>query len=164
MVISFQSIKNIKFPVFIIPSSNWELADGLLFIDGELVDDRNMPGESLGIRRMQTPHANLLGIRKAIVDVNGILKQKRKTFIDSNGKPFIYEKTLSCKLKYYRILQVELKESACLLRLRGVKKPFIVPRPPLEGTLWAGVLHYHGLPWMLYEYSEKKLADTRRKV
>lgn len=164
MVISYRSIKSIKFPVFVVPSANWLQADGLVFVDEQLIDDKNMPGETLGIRRMQTPHRELLKLRKALVDLNGILKQRTNTFIDSEGRLFIYEKTLMCKLKYIKITEVILKEVACVLRLEGVRKPFIVPRPPLEGMKWAAVLHYHGLPWMLFEYSETKLKDTRRKV
>ena len=37
-------------------------------------------------------------------------------------------------------------------------------KPPAAGMEWAGILHLHGLPWMLYEYSDTKLKDTRRKV
>ena len=93
-----------------------------------------------------------------------ILKQSLKTFIDSNGTPFIYEKTLLCKLKYYKIRKVEQKDVASLIWCKDIKHPFTVPRPPEQGMTWAGVLHFHGLPWILYEYSEEKKKDTRRKV
>jgi len=83
VVISYRSIKSIKFPVFVVPSANWLQADGLVFVDEQLIDDKNMPGETLGIRRMQTPHRELLKLRKALVDLNGILKQRTNTFIDS---------------------------------------------------------------------------------
>jgi hypothetical protein len=56
MVITYSKVNKIKFPVYVIPSGNWEKTDGLLFLEGELVDDKNMPGATLGIRRMQTPH------------------------------------------------------------------------------------------------------------
>jgi hypothetical protein len=29
---------------------------------------------------------------------------------------------------------------------------------------WAGILHLNNAPWVLYEYSENKESDTRRKV
>ena len=54
MIVTYKEIKKIKFPVFILPNSNWELVDGLLLIDNQVVDDKNMPGASLGIRRLQT--------------------------------------------------------------------------------------------------------------
>jgi len=164
MVVTFRTAKNIRFPVYKIGSSDWEKCDGLLFIDGELVDDKNMPGDSIGIRRIQTPHKNLYKLNKQIDSLHGILKQSLKTFIDSNGTPFIYEKTLMCQLKYYKIIRVEQKEVASLIWCKDIKHPFTVPRPPEQGMTWAGVLHFHGLPWILYEYSEEKKKDTRRKV
>lgn len=164
MVITHKTLHKVRFPVYALPSGNWDKADGLLFLDGKLVDDKNMPGDSLGIRRIQTPHKELHSLRKQIISHQGILKQKWKHFIDSNGIPFIYEKTTLCKLSYYKIRRIDRKEVASVLWLKGIPSPFTVPRPPEDGMLWAGVLHYHGLPWLLYEYSETKKPDTRRKV
>lgn len=164
MVVTYNSLNKVKFPVYVLPSGNWSRADGLLFLDGELVDDRNMPGETLGIRRVQTPYKKLLPLRKQITSHHGLIKQVSKTFIDSNGTPFIYEKTKMCKLSYYKIRRVDRKEVASLIWLKGINFPFTVPRPPEDGMLWAGVLHFHGLAWMLYEYSETKKPDTRRKI
>ena len=78
--------------------------------------------------------------------------------------PFIYEKTQFCKLKYYKIRRVEHREVASLLWVHKVTIPFTIPRPPYEGRSWAGILHQGDAPWMLYEYAEEKLKDTRRKV
>jgi hypothetical protein len=147
-----------------LPSSNWEKVDGLLFVDNEIVDDKNMPGDTLGVRRIQSPHKNMLPLKKQLINHQGILKQSTRYFIDSNGVPFIYEKTLMCKLSYYKIKKIQKKEVASVLWLKGINSPFTIPRPPEDGMLWAGVLHYHGLPWFLYEYSETKKPDTRRKV
>ena len=69
-----------------------------------------------------------------------------------------------CKLKYYKIQSVQQKDTASLLKLHGVKNFFVVPRPPAVELKYAGVLHYGKLPWVLYEYSENFLKDTRRKV
>ena len=164
MVIGFRSIPKITFPVFLLPSGNWEEYDGILFLDNNVLDDRNQVGETLGARRMQTPHRNLHFLKHMISHPNGILKQKTKYFIDNSGKPFIYEKTTMLPLKYLRISKVELKSSATLIRVKGHAAPFTVPRPPETGMDWAGILHIKGIPWMLYEYSETKLKDTRRKV
>ena len=164
MVITLKTVNKIKFPVYVIPSGNWDRADGLLFLDGELVDDKNMPGDTLGIRRLQTPHKNLLRLTKQLNTHIGLLKQPTRTFIDSNGTPFIYEKTKMCTVKYFKIKRIERKEVATVIWVQGIPSPFTVPRPPEDGMIWAGILHYHGLPWLLYEYSETKKPDTRRKV
>ena len=164
MVVTYKNINKVTFPVYKLPSGNWEKADGLLFLDGELVDDRNMPGDTLGIRRIQTPHKNLMPLNKQLQGLNGILKQDSHHYIDSQGIPFIYEKTLNCKLSYYKIRRVDRKGTASLLWLKGINFPITIPRPPESDQHWAGILHYQGLPWLLYEYSEEKKPDTRRKV
>ena len=93
MVITHKTIGKIKFPVFILPSSNWYEEDGLVYVDRRLIDDRNMPGDTIGKRRMQTPMKNLMPIKGSLDSLVGLMKQKNKTFIDSRGVPFIYEKT-----------------------------------------------------------------------
>ena len=164
MVIGFRSIPKISFPVFLLDSENWEEYDGILFLDNKVLDDRNQDGNTLGARRMQTPHKNLQELKYMVEYPNGLLKQRTKYFIDNSGRPFIYEKTTMLPLKYLKISKVELKDTATLIRVKGHNAPFTVPRPPEVGFTWAGILHVQGLPWMLYEYSETKLKDTRRKV
>ena len=75
MIVTYKILDRINFPVFILPSSNWDLTDGLLYLDGELVDDKNMPGKTLGQRRLQTPHKGLIPLRKSLDSLVGILKQ-----------------------------------------------------------------------------------------
>jgi|TARA_R110001606_G_scaffold196045_2_gene343699 hypothetical protein len=164
MVITYKKFHKLKFPIFMLYSGDWERADGLLFCDGLLVDDLNMTGSSMGIRRIQTSYPSLFPLKKAITSPNGLLKQSTKYFIDSDGTPFIYEKTKFLPLKYLKIEKVTRKESAALITVKGVRAPFTVPRPPQHGYEWAGILHHTGLPWMLYEYSEEKLKDSKRKV
>ena len=93
MTYTYKDVLRVTFPVFQLPSDNWSCSDGLLFIENQIVDDRNMRGDSLGIRRLQTPHKNLLPLKKSLLNLTGIIKQNTPTFIDSNGFPFIYEKT-----------------------------------------------------------------------
>ena len=164
MIITYNNIKKVRFPVYKLPSSNWQLIDGILFLDNEVLDDKNMPGSSIGIRRLQTPFDELFPLKHSLPSLVGIIKQNTKTFIDSNGVPFIYQKTRNASLKYYKIRKIERKEVASVLWLKDVKQPFTIPRPPPDGKTWAGVLHLGPWPWLLYEYSEERLKDTRRKV
>ena len=164
MVIQYKNVNKLRFPVYILPSGNWDRQDGLLFLDGQIVDDRNMTGDTLGLRRLQTPHKSLYSLRQQVEDFRGVIKSNEKHFIDTNGIPFIYEKTEFCKLKYYRIKSIVQKDTVSLLKLHGVRQPFVIPRPPASDMRYAGVLHYGTLPWVLYEYSEDRREDTRRKV
>ena len=164
MVITYKTIGQIAFPAFPLPSSNWEEQDELLYLDNKLLDDKNMKGKTLGRRRLQTPFKELFPLKAAVTDKIGLIKNNKNIFIDNYGVPFIYEKTHSASLRYYKIRKVERKNSASVVWLKGINFPFKIPRPPSVDTSWAGVLHLSGIPWMLYEYSEFKKSDTRRKV
>ena len=114
MVITYRTLHNIQFPVFLLYSNEWEYADGLLFVEGQVIDDTNMPGSTMGIRRLQTPQPDLYPLKKAIQNHNGILKQTTKCFIDNNGKPFIYQKTKFANLKYLKINNTSIPDNGLL--------------------------------------------------
>lgn len=164
MVITLKEIKNVEFPVYVLPHQDWSFSDGLMFLDGRVVDDRNMKGKTLGIRRLQTSYPSMLPLRRQIDSFNGLLKQNQNTFIDTKGRPFIYEKTTWCQLRYSRITKKELRDEYCLLWVDNVSTPFSVPRPPEPGMGYAGILYLSGLPWILYEYADSQKKRARRKV
>lgn len=164
MIITYRDIEQITFPVFNLPNGNWQLLDGLLFLDDLILDDKNMKGATLGIRRLQTPHENLFSLKKSLDSHLGLIKSRDKHFIDAMGTVFIYERTKTCPLKYHSIRKITKKQVASLLELNGVKKKFIVPRPPPSDCNWAGVIYIYNMPWLLYDYAETKPKDTRRKV
>ncbi len=103
-------------------------------------------------------------LKKAVVNIYGLLHSKNKHFIDSRGKLFTYEKTLSSKLKCYKIKKVDKKETASILWLEGVNNPFTIPRPPMSNLNWARVLHLGPSPWLLYDYVSHHTKDTYRRV
>ena len=164
MVITHKTIGKVTFPVFILPSSNWYERDGLVYIDRRIIDDKNMPGDTLGLRRMLTPHKEQYHLKNMITTANGLMKQKTKHFIDNSGRPFTYEKIEFAQLKYLKIKKIDYKTKACLLWVHGCSFPFTIPRPPETGYTWAGILHIKNNPWLLYEYSKEKIKDTRRKI
>lgn len=164
MVVTYSNLHKVVFPVFPIGSSNWSQSDGLLYLDNEILDDKNMAGLTLGARRIQTPFHSLYTLKKCIETPIGVIKQSKSTFIDNNGTPFIYSKTRFLPLRYHKIERIVRKGTASLLWLKGISYPFTVLRPPLLEFSWAGILHFNSAPWALYEYSEDKKSDTRRKV
>jgi len=163
VVITYKQLRSLEFPVYVLPHDNWEYSDGLLFMEGQVVDDKNQSGDSLGHRRLQTPH-KVFSLNKKIDSIQGILKQKGKTFVDTKGRPFIYDKTLRCTLRYYKIKNIENRDVESILWLQDVSSPFSVPRPPEPGYGYAGILLLRHLPWILYEYSQSAKKDTWRKV
>ena len=91
MIITYKKLKRIQFPVYLLPHENWSFSDGLMFMDRKVVDDQNQEGLSLGKRRLMTPH-ELFPLKSSVDSLQGLLKQTVKTFIDSSGQPFVYEK------------------------------------------------------------------------
>jgi hypothetical protein len=164
VIVTYKTIKDVEFPIYKLESSNWYTQDGIVYLDGLVLDDTNQPGRTLGIRRMQTPFHELVELRKACTDVTGVVKQSNASYIDTLGKTFIYQKTKFFQLKYYKIKEVQRKDTFSLLWVKGINSPYIIPRPPPSNTTWVGILHLKGLPWLLYDYSKEKLKNTRRMV
>lgn len=164
MLKTFKDLGKIKFPVFILPSDDWYLTDGVLFLNGKVLDERNMPGKSLGIRRLQCKRNDLLELKKAIFTVPDLIQCKTKFFIDRNGNPFIYMKTINSTLKSYRIKRIEKKEVASLLWLYENPSPFTIERPPVGEPEFVRMLHHKGVPWLVYDYMRSPIKDTYRRV
>lgn len=164
-MVRYNQLDKIDFPVFKLPSENWSSKDGLLFLDGQLLDDKNMPGKTLGVRRLQTPHSGIVPLKHMIEDKIGILKQPSYTpYIDNLGRVFLYEKTIMVPLKPHAIKRVDRLETYSLLRLRAVPFPIKVKRPPADNIGWANLLYLYDSPWLLYSYSTSKIKSTKRKI
>ena len=161
----FKDIKNVQFPVYALPSSDWYRQDGVLFIDdGKVLDDTNMPGTTLGVRRLQCGRTDLCKLKRAYIDFNSMLQSKRRTLIDSKGTPFIYKLTINSPLIHHSITEVELKEDHSIIRLKNIGYPMSIPRPPYGDARYARVLYFKGLPWMIYDFSEERGKDSYRRV
>ena len=165
MVLTYRQIDEIKFPCFRLPHDDWRRQDGLLMLDNKILDDTNIQRETLGARRAATPlQDRLYRLDYTIWDFPTLLKTNRNTFIDYRGLPFIYEKTKYCPLRYHKIKEVIKKGYGSFLVLDNCDKYFHIPRPPEPSIIFAGVLHFMGMPWRLYNYSEIRNKDTRRKI
>lgn len=162
---TFKDINSIRFPVYRLPSTDWYSSDGVLFIDdGRVLDDKNMPGKTLGIRRIQCGRTDLYRLKRGYGNFNSMLQSNKTTFIDSNGVPFVYVKSVNSKLVYHMVLKIDRKESHSLVWLRGIHNPFSIPRPPIGDPIFARVLYFRGMPWAIYDFQASKGKDSRRRV
>lgn len=157
-----QILRSVEFPVFKIPSEDFYVRDGLVLINELVVDDRNQDGETLGQRRLQTPH-KLKKLNTAYSDFIDLVSENPYILIDSRGNLFHYHKTKFEKVRSYKIKRKEPKDSYTRIWLSGVNFAFIVPRPP-TGKQWAQVLTFNNRPWLLYSFSEEKLPEFNRKI
>lgn len=164
MLVTRKDLHKINFPIYVLPSDDWYITDGVLFVNEKVLDEKNMPGKTLGVRRMQCGRKDLLPLNKAILSIPDMIQCKTKVFVDYKGKPFIYEKTYRSKLKCYRIKKVEGKDSASLLWVHGISHPFTLKRPPFGDPEYVRILHYEGEPWLIYDYVRIYTKDTYRRV
>ena len=60
------NINDLIFPLFVIHTDNIEELDGILWIDDQVLDDKNMPGDTLGLRRIQSPMKSIYPLKYMI--------------------------------------------------------------------------------------------------
>jgi len=156
--------EDLIFPVYVIHSENVETIDGILWLDNQVLDDKNMLGETLGIRRIQTPMKNLYPLRYQIQDIVGMSQHRAKFFVDSRGRVIAYEKTETCKIHYHKITKRVRKEVATLIKLKNIDRAFAVKTPPSEDAAWAGVIYRNGHPWEIRDFRVMEGKSTWCKI
>jgi hypothetical protein len=155
---------NFEFPLYVVHTDEVMEADGILWIEDQVLDDKNMSGETLGKRRLQTPMKSLYPLRYMINDEIELIKHQGKFFIDSKGEFIIYEKTEKVQLKYHKILKVERLRGRSIIKVKDIPFPFDILRPTSSEEKWAGVLYRKGIPWKLYETLKERKNNTWRKI
>ena len=89
MTIPSESLKpsmiydKIKFPVFVVHTDEIMFVDGILWIENQVLDDTNMKGETLGMRRIQTPMTSIYPLKSMIKNIRAYLDHQGKYYIDS---------------------------------------------------------------------------------
>ena len=61
-------------------------------------------------------------------------------------------------------MRVEDHLMSSTIWLKDITFSFQVKRPPTSNKSWAQVLYLNGLPWLIYEFLEQKVDNTRRKI
>ena len=157
-----QILRNITFPVYVISSDETNYEDGLLFIGGRIVDDRNQSGDTIGKRRLTSPHP-MAKLGKICFTFIEMLDSKSTKFIDTKGRAFEYRKTKMVPVVSYPIKKKISRETYTQLFLKGVNCVYNVPRYPASEE-WAQIFVYDNLPWKLYSLSDNKVETFKRKI
>ena len=84
-------MKKINFPIYVLSEEPEEI-DGLVLIGDQVVDDKNMSGKTIGMRRLQTPMKSIYPLRYQVDDEVGMMKHRGKHFIDTDGVYWYDEK------------------------------------------------------------------------
>lgn len=130
-----------------------------------IIDDRNLPGDTLGQRRLHIKKYKY-PLRTSINNPKNLLMQGSKLgiYINESGLIFKYNKTERADLKYYKIKSITpLPFDTTKIIVKGINTPFIMYENIPTDFKYAGVLHIKG-GYILYEVTLEKKKDSWRKV
>lgn len=163
---NIKQVQKLKFPLYSLPSNNFDWIDGISFVDGCPVDDLNMKDDTIGLRRIRSKRSDYYKLRSPVFNIGGLIKSKKKHFISSCGSMFTYEKTGFQRIKYHPIKRFELRDTFSFVYIEGNTLGFEIPRPPkdYQSLIWVRMLYYGDFPWIVYEFSKSEGKDTRIKV
>ena len=131
-----------------------------------VVDDANLDGETLGLRRLRLQDEKLFPIRTAIYFLADLIKLAKSTtwFIDNSGRVFQYEKNTRAKLQTKPIKQVLPGQGlGCVIELEGISSRFKSMQRPGEHQHFARVLKL-GMGFIFYGFCDAVKPDSWRMV
>jgi len=139
-------------------------------IEGEklyIVDNKNIPGNSLGLRRLKLKEMGirLKLLKSAVFLISDFIKlnKARCWWIDSNGQIFTYKKSTSTIIKSYKIERIiPSNTTGSILVLEDktrFKTLFTIP----ESQKYAVVLE-HKMNKILYGTSSTPVKQARRLI
>jgi hypothetical protein len=133
-----------------------------------IVDDTNLPGKSLAVRRLRllADGVRLKRITRAVFFLGDLVKlaTSQTWFIDSVGNVFRYVRKTRVKLQFKKIKQIiPIKTGGAILELEGSLSRFKCLYAPKPDERYAGVLKY-GLSYILYGVYTEQYDDTWRLI
>jgi len=166
MEITYKKIPLINFPVFgLLNTADIYVEDGILFFGGSVLDDRNQDGETLGMRRLQTPLTNLYRLKYCFPELGNMLTNKKfNVYIDNKGFCFKYLKTKYMDVVCHKIKEVQLQDTHTLIKMHRVHFPLITQAPPPSWAKWVSVIYIGKHPWLPYEYNAEHCPNRKRKI
>jgi hypothetical protein len=173
-------LSEIFYPVFLLGANKPQQDSGVVYyyyekeVEGEvqallrIVDDKNLPQETLALRRMQLAlkEEKLHKISKAIFFLGDLVKiaNGQNWFIDSKGKVFNYKKETRAHLKFYRIAKLmRMNSGGVIVEAEGILTRFKSLYPPQNGEKYVGLLHF-GKSIVLYGFYDQLYDETWRNV
>ena len=164
----------IKFPVYLFDTPNFVVEDKCTFCEDSkgalrLIDDRSMPGETLGLRRLQHQATygaqayKLYKLNKPLFTISDMVRQPSSKYIDSRGRIFNYTKKEYYLVHTYKLEKyVEFMEGYVLYP-KGLHCRFFLGRAPDIDELYVQVLHV-GMGFVLYDLAREHSPPFRRKI
>ena len=134
----------------------------------KVVDDHNLPGETLAQRRLQltVDGVPLAKLSNAVYFLGDLIKiaDPKLWFIDSRGKIFNYKRATRAKLKFYKISRLHaIKTGGVVVEVEGLSQRFKALYRPTEDKQYVGILHF-GVALIFYGFYDQMYDETWRLV
>lgn len=146
----------------------YKLEDNQVRNDLLLIDDTNIPGDTLAKRRLRltAKKVHLKKLSKAVFFLGDLIKlaDRKSWFIDSSGNVFQYKKQKTVKLLFKRITKlITLNSGGAIIQLEGMVTRFKTLYTPKDSEVYAGVL-VDGMTSILYGVYTELHTDTWRMI
>lgn len=165
----------IQFPIFPIAKEHCiQTIDNCLIVEDlegnhRVLDNMSMPGETLGLRRLQHQASvdifskKLFKLSKPLYSIIDILHTTASKFIDSKGKIFNYTKSKFFKLESFKIQEFIEVSEGYIIKVHGIHCSFFLNRAPHVDEKFARVLRV-GMGYLLYELEREYRKPSRLKL
>lgn len=175
-------LEEINWPVFVLKDEKPVVKDSIIGYSSammnldtnevvesiEVVDDKNIPGNSLGMRRLNlvVKGASLFSLKKAIYMLGDLVRlvTGRKTWlIDSQGNLFNYIKSTRAPLTCHKIKKVlHATTAGYILEIEGINERFKLLNDTRK-CMYVGIITYNRKR-ILYGLYEKMFKKTYRLI
>ena len=149
-------------------NSYLEVDTNIVSTNIKILDNIQEPGDTLSRRRLRMSAQNvpLYPLRVAIYFLGDFIKLAKKGwwFIDSLGNIFTYTKSISVKLKSYKIKRViPSNTTGSIVEVQNLPERFKTLFTVGAENTHAGILEYRGIN-ILYGVYPKEFKTTRRTI
>lgn len=134
----------------------------------KIIDNTEEPGNTLNRRRlcMSAKGVPLYPLRVAIYFLGDFIKFAKKGwwFIDSMGRVFTYTKSVSVKLKFFKIRNIiPTSSTGSIVEVENLPERFKTLFTVGKQNTYAGLLEYRGMH-ILYGVYQEEHKSTRRMI
>ncbi len=159
MLITYKTVNKVRFPVYKILDTYVIEGKRILTERGRIVDDKNLPGDSLGVRRLYIKDKDKAALNNFIPDYLTLLKSGVKRFIDSNGNIHRYNKTKVCKIKVHEIEKIDKRGNHSLIYLKYLDFPILYRSSIPSHYSHAEIVYIDSFPWTIYNFLDSEIPS-----
>jgi hypothetical protein len=163
---SIQSFYKIHWPVWKI-RQHYSINGGLVTDSSgkRILDllDKTLPFPIRRLKLTEQKEYSVYPLRKPIWSLKDLLVEKILCFIDYEGNIYHHKKTTYYPLIYKKILERKYSTNTTIFKLKDINPIFEIRGLLNAEATYAGILEI-GRGYLLYEVTNTKLKDTKRKI